>query len=86
MIMMGSGSQGDWDSYIERLIESGMFRGGSSLGNGVSVSKEDGDGQCQISGYMRFSAENLNEVRAHLQGNPLYESGGRIEILEEIPD
>lgn len=84
MVMFGTGTGGDWDIYIERLIQSGKFRGGSSLGKGVSVSKEDGDGPCQISGYMRFSAENIDEVRGLLAGNPLYESGGRVEILEEV--
>ena len=86
MLMMGSASSGDWDAYIESLIESGKFRGGSSLGKGVSLAKGSEDGECQVTGFMRFSAANLDEVRALLAGNPLYEAGGRIELLEEIPD
>jgi hypothetical protein len=35
---------------------------------------------------MRFSAESIDEVRKLVSGNPLYEAGGRIELLEEIPD
>ena len=39
MLMKGSAASGDWDDYIEKLVSSGKFRGGSSLGNGVSVVK-----------------------------------------------
>ena len=39
MLMKGSAASGDWDDYIEKLVSSGKFRGGSSLGNGVSVAK-----------------------------------------------
>ncbi|MEE4281074.1 MAG: hypothetical protein V2I41_03960, partial [Pseudomonadales bacterium] len=60
--------------------------GGSSLGNGISVSKGRSDGTCEVTGFMRFSAESIDEVRKLVSGNPLYEAGGRIELLEEIPD
>ncbi len=86
MIMMGSASSGDWDSYVESLIASGKFRGGSSLGNGISVSKDEEDGVCQITGFMRFSADNIEEVKRLIPGNPLYEAGGCVELLEEIPE
>jgi len=86
MLMMGSASDGDWDTYIESLVDSGTFRGGSSLGNGISVSKGRSDGTCEITGFMRFSADSIEEVRKLIVGNPLYEAGGRIELLEEIID
>lgn len=86
VLMMGAQSNGEWDTYIEKLIASGQFRGGSSLGNGVSMSKGKPDSGSAITGFMRFSAENIEEVRQLLAGNPLYEAGGRIEVLEEIPD
>ena len=86
MVMMGTSSKGDWDSYIEKLIASGKLKGGSSLGNGVSLTKGDSDTDCVITGYMRFSAGNLEEIRELVAGNPLYEAGGRIELLEEIPE
>ncbi|XOV84982.1 MAG: hypothetical protein ACFHXK_07620 [bacterium] len=84
MVMMGSASKGDWDAYVDSLVSSGCFRGVSSLGNGVSVCKNEHDGECQVTGYMRFSAESIGEVRKLIPGNPLYEAGGRIELLEEI--
>ncbi len=86
MVMMGRASTEDWGPYIETLLETGKFRGGSSLGNGVAVAKGASDGECQISGYMRFSADNIDEVRQLLAGNPLYEAGGCVELLEEIID
>jgi hypothetical protein len=84
MVMIGPASAGDWDAYIESLVESGCFRGGSALGNGVAVSKGKEDDECRVTGYMRFSAESIDEVRRLLAGNPLYEAGGSIELLEEI--
>ena len=35
---------------------------------------------------MRFSAESNEKVQELITGNPLYEAGGTIELLEEIPD
>ena len=86
MLMKGSAASGDWDDYIEKLVSSGKLRGGSSLGNGVSVAKGKVDGGCEVTGYMRFSAESIEEVQELITGNPLYEAGGSIELLEEIPD
>lgn len=86
MVMVGEESEGDWDAYIERLINSGKFRGGSSLGGGVSISKCGNESVSMITGYMRFAADSIDEVRDLLEGNPLFEAGGRVDILEEIPD
>lgn len=86
MIMMGSASSGDWDTYIGKLIESGGFRGGSSLGRGARICRGRGDGECSITGYIRLEAADLAEARQLIEGNPLYEAGGTIELLEEIPD
>ena len=33
ILMKGSAASGDWDDYIEKLVSSGKFKGGSSLGN-----------------------------------------------------
>ena len=86
MVMMGSASIGDWETYTRKLVESGKLRGGSSLGRGVRVCKSQIDGECSVTGYLRFVADDLDAARTLLAGNPLYEAGGCIEILEEIPD
>ena len=86
MVMMGSASKGDWDTYIEKLIASGKFRGGSSLGKGIAAVKGSEESECTVTGYIRLAASSLDDVKELLEGNPLYEAGGRIELLEEIPE
>ena len=88
ILMKGTGhpSGGGWGGYIETLIRSGKFAGGSSLGDGIAVSKDGKTGECTITGFMRFSAHDIDEVRALLAGNPLFEAGGEIEILELLKD
>ena len=60
-----------------------MFRGGSALGNGYSASKEKQQ-DCVVTGFMRFEAENIEQVRILLGGNPVYEAGGEVELQELI--
>lgn len=86
MIMMGTASDGDWDAYVEKLLGSGRFRGGSSLGNGVALTKGENDGECRITGYIRLTSDSIDDAKILVAGNPLYEAGGRVELLEEIPD
>ncbi len=86
MIMMGSASSGDWEAYIGKLVESGKLRGGSSLANGARVSKGMIDSECSVTGYIRLDVADIDEARILLAGNPLYEAGGFVELLEEIPD
>ncbi len=86
MIMMGDASNGDWEAYIDRLVELGKLRGGSSLGNGARVSRGSSDQACSATGYIRLEVADLEEARSLLPGNPLYEAGGVVELLEEVPD
>ncbi len=86
----------DWQAYIETLTGSGKFRGGSALGNGIRARKaapDEADDQaddnrdgCIVAGFMRFEADSMAEVSALLPGNPAYEAGGEIEILELTED
>jgi len=86
MVMMGEASRGVWDSYIKKLIDTGKFRGGSALGRGTSVSKNTADGESTVTGFIRLVAADLDEARTLLEGNPLYEAGGTIELLEEVQE
>lgn len=52
------GNAADWAQHIERLSRSGLFRGGSALGNGVCVSQNEQGNQCVASGFMRFEANS----------------------------
>ena len=47
--------------------------------------KKSGDAPeptAHISGYVRVTADSLAEARELLQGNPVYEAGGTVEIRE----
>ncbi len=82
MLMKGTGNNDDWQAYIDKLIESGRFRGGSILGNGKCVSKQGADRDCTVTGFMRFEADNIDQIKELLADNPDYESGSEIEILK----
>lgn len=76
----------DWEAYIGRLIETGSFQGGSSFGQGGTFRKQ-GDAAPltrHLVGYIKIQAENLEEARAALAGNPTFESGGTVEIRELV--
>jgi hypothetical protein len=76
------GNAADWAQYIELLSNSGLFRGGSALGNGVCVSQNEQSDQCVVSGFMRFEADAIDQVLALVPGNPVIKSGGEVEVLE----
>jgi hypothetical protein len=81
-----SASESDWGAYIQTLVKSGTFRGGSAIGPGVCRRKSGTAPPvtAQIGGYIRLEAESLGEVEALLAGNPVFENGGTIE-LRELP-
>ena len=74
----------DWDPYLSRLREAGVFQGGSSIGDGECVKKSGAapEPTAHISGYVRVTAATLAEARELLHGNPVYEAGGTVEIRE----
>jgi hypothetical protein len=73
-----------WEPYLASLRASGRFQGGSSIGDGVCVSKADPPGPVtsHISGYIRVQAHSLDEAKTLLEGNPVFEAGGTVEIRE----
>jgi hypothetical protein len=74
----------DWDPYLTRLREAGVFQGGSAIGEGCCVRKtgEAPEPTAHISSYVRVSANDLAEARNLLTGNPVFEAGGTVEIRE----
>lgn len=79
-----AGTDSDWERYIERLVGTGHFSGGSAIGGGRSVSKsgETSGISAELSGYIRVTASSIEEAQDLLAGNPTYEGGGRVEIRE----
>jgi len=73
-----------WGPYIEGLVRSGVFRGGSAIGAGVCVRKDGAFAPLtpRLAGFMRIEAEDLDQARGLLTGHPLFEAGGTVEIRE----
>jgi hypothetical protein len=74
----------DWDPYLTKLRESGVFQGGSSIGDGACVRREGATPQttAHLSGFVRVSARDFDHAKSLLAGCPVYEAGGTVEIRE----
>jgi len=74
----------DWDRYLAKLRATGQFQGGSSIGAGecVSRSRTPKPTTAHLTGYIRVQANSLEEAKALLDGNPVFEAGGTVEIRE----
>jgi hypothetical protein len=80
----GPTSDADWDLYFAKLRASGRFSGGSSIGAGECVRKTQPTRNIasHLTGYLRVEAGSLAEARTFLEGNPVFEAGGTVEIRE----
>jgi hypothetical protein len=75
---------GKWDAYFASWQASGRFDGGSSIGAGLRIRKGQADvlSSSILNGFIRVRAGGIEEARAFLIGNPVYEAGGTVEIRE----
>ncbi len=75
-------SEGDWEPYLEKLGKSGHMRGGSVIGDGKCFAKNGlaPPVTAHINGFIRIDAASLDEAASLLEGNPVFEAGGTIEI------
>jgi hypothetical protein len=73
-----------WEPYLKRLQQGGFFQGGSAIGEGVCARKRGAPASltAHVSGYIRVSAESLDQAKSLLAGNPVFEAGGTVEIRE----
>ena len=78
--------EADWEGYIGRLMEEGIFQGGSSIGEGQAFRKQGGPAARThpLAGYLRIKARDFEAASACLSGNPTYEAGGTVEIRELV--
>jgi hypothetical protein len=76
-----------WEAYFGLLNRSGVFRGGSEIGQGVGVRKDGAAGPLasHITGFIRIEAADLQQARRMVEGNPVFEAGGTVEIRELPP-
>ncbi len=80
----GRDRSAEWGACFAKLREAGAFQGGSAIGDGVCASKAatvPGITR-HLSGYIRVRAADLAQARALVSGNPVFESGGTVEIRE----
>jgi len=73
-----------WPDYFAKLKGLGVFQGGSAIGPGAILRKDGTGGEItnHLTGYIRIQAKDLNAARVLVIGNPVFESGGSVEIRE----
>lgn len=74
----------EWEPYLAKLRATGCFQGGSAIGAGICAQKAGTPPGLthQLSGFIRVSASDLDDAKALLVGNPVFEHGGVVEIRE----
>ena len=79
-----TGPEPDWGLYLKKLQELGVLRGGSAMGGGECARKLGAVPPISghLSGFIRIEADNLQHARTFLDGNPVFEAGGTVEIRE----
>jgi hypothetical protein len=73
-----------WEPYLHKLQQGGFFQGGSAIGDGICVRKTGTPVSIttHLAGYIRVNADNIEQAKSLLIGNPVLEAGGTVEIRE----
>lgn len=88
ILLMHNDAQGEddnaWGPYVARLRALGAFEGGSAIGAGASFRKPgvERPATARLAGFIRVTAQDFTAAKALLDGNPVYEAGGTVEIRE----
>jgi hypothetical protein len=71
-----------WAPYLAGLGRGGRLQRGSAVGGGGCFRRAVPPAgiSAHITGLIRITAENLAEARTCLDGNPVFEAGGTVEI------
>ena len=74
----------EWEPYIRGLQQLGCVQGGSAIGDGTCVRKAGApaSSSAHLAGFIRVSADSLEQAKSLLSGNPVFEAGGTVEIPE----
>jgi hypothetical protein len=69
---------------LRALKQKGVFEGGSAIGTGICVRKSGSAPAItdHLAGYIRVTADTVEQAKLLLAGNPHFESGGTVEIRE----
>ena len=73
-----------WEVYFAKLRGLGLFQGGSSIGAGEVLRKDGSPGRAtnHLVGYIRVQAKDMAAAKALVEGNPVFECGGSVEVRE----
>jgi hypothetical protein len=73
-----------WETYLRRLRREGFFQGGSAIGGGVCIRKSGAPAALttHLAGFIRVNAGSIDHAKSLLNGNPVFEAGGTVEIRE----
>ena len=74
----------EWDVYLDKLKASGCLRGGSEIADGICLNKSKAPQplSASVSAYIRIEAKDLDHARELVVGNPVFEGGGTVEIIQ----
>ncbi len=73
----------EWDNFFEAARSSGIFRGGSEIGNRILLGTKDVPNTTDsIAGYMLFESDSINDIKLLLELHPVYIAGGSLELCE----
>ena len=73
----------EWNQFFTSAQESGIFRGGSEIGERIRVGGTDSMRSTDhIVGYMRFDSEDKQQILTLLERHPVILHGGSVELCE----
>jgi hypothetical protein len=79
----GDATTSEWDAFFTAARQSGMFDGGSELGERYVVSKSpSSQSPTKIAGFMRFSSNSKPQLDILLAAHPVVVRGGNVELYE----
>ena len=72
-----------WNEFFNTARKSGLFKGGSAIGERYPVGpKSVTPITDSIGGYMRFDADNIQDLLTLLNNHPVVINGGTVEVCE----
>ena len=79
----GKSTPAEWDRFFTTAKKSGMFLGGSALGERVVVGDtQSAQSTKHIGGFMRFDADDKTKILELLKQHPVVLHGGSVELCE----
>ena len=75
--------ESQWDAFFTLASESGVFVGGSEMGACVQLGEKPVPLITKhVDGFMRFEADDINEIYRLLKYHPVFLQGGTLELCE----